>query len=625
MTSRDIDNSGEYERPKRAGAPIDLHRVLRTLHRSRHVLLTAAIIGAALGALVGRGMSPSSYASTVTIRFDGLPALPGLAAPTFGSVNAYADGLYAEPVLMEVRRQLGDQVPESLDAIRSVVVMTADPQSGAIRAEVSAPTPEGARKFGEVLGKAFVEYQTEQFRARLDDSHRRLDEQLSLARLAHRRARAAWDSFREAHEIESLEMEQGRVAGAAQLRTDSILAANEVSALEDRVRTLRRELDRLPKMMLSQHQETVPEAARLAELEAALAAKESTLTSAHPEVQALRRQVQVLRVRLGSGQSESVTNQIFGPNAERATMAVHLAEAESALAAARGRAHGLKQHADQVEEKVAAFSALEGEALLLLSNLQVQRDLEQRLEGERARIAAAILQPESGFSVVKPAHLPQSALPNKKRLVMTALIAMLVLLAALAFVLVREVKGLRVRTPLELAYWSGAPVIGATSWPNEPGCLDELVEGLDDFVPTARGEFLVVGASAWDAALSETIAARLGVDLHVGTRESPERAAARDDLALRDRGTIAKRDPGLMRATSWGGETRGPSLRRAARLADRVLVVVSSGALSVPEIMGLKRRLGRQEGVALIMVNVPRQYVNGPDRVGDISEFWAIG
>src|SRR5690606_4831276 len=134
-------------------------------------------------------------------------------------------------------------------------------------------------------------------RARLDEAHRRLEEQLSLAHLAHLRARSAWDTFRAEHGIDSIESEQGRLAAAAQLRTDAVLAANEVTALEDRVKTLRRELDRLPKLTISQQQETAPEAARLAEAEAELAAKESRLTPVHPEVEALRRKVQMLRVR----------------------------------------------------------------------------------------------------------------------------------------------------------------------------------------------------------------------------------------------------------------------------------------------------------------------------------------
>jgi len=136
---------------------------------------------------------------------------------------------------------------------------------------------------------------------------------------------------------------------------------------------------------------------------------------------------------------------------------------------------------------------------------------------------------------------------------------------------------------------------------------------------------LVAGGSASDAALSETIAARLGADLVDPMPAKADGAdQSRGDLAIRDRGAIEKRTPGVMRASSWGGETRGPSLRRASRLADRVLVVVSSGALSAIEVVGLKRRLGRDEGVAFVMVNVPRHYQSGPDRVGPVSECCAL-
>lgn len=631
MKSRDLETShlerDEDELRKRPGTPVDLQRILRALFRARHLILAAALTGAFLGVIAGPALYPSSYTSTVTIRFDGLPAMPGLPAPNYGSVNAYADGLYAEPVLMEVRRQLGDEVPASLEAIRKSIVMTADPQSGAIRAEVTAGSPEAARKFGDVLAKAFLDYQTEQLRARLDDAHRRLDEQLAIARLAHQRARIAWDNFRKEHGFDSIESEQGRIVAAAQLRTEAILAANEATSLENRVKTLRRELDRMPRLMVSQQQEAAPEATRLADLEAELAAKESRLTPAHPEVQALRRQAQMLRLRLNDGRAKTVSTQILGPNAERSTVTVALAEAESALAAARGRAEGLKRHAEMAEEKIASFSAVEGQALVLLANLNVQRELENRLEGERARVAAAILEPESGFMIIKPAHLPHAANPNKFRVIATVLVPILVTLLAVLVVLVRELRGFRVETPAELAYWADAPVIGATSWPNEPGCLEELIEGLDDFVPRARGEVLVVGASAWDAALSETIAARLGADWLADTKdeEVTEERGGGSELSLREGTAIEKRSSARLRAVHWGGESRGPSLRRAARLVDRVLVVVSSGAVSATDLLGLKRRLGRDHGVGLVVVNVPPHYQNGPDRVGEVAEFWAVG
>src|SRR5690606_2889810 len=126
--------------------------------------------------------------------------------------------------------------------------------------------------------------------------------------------RATWDAFREEHDIDSLATEQGRLVIAAQLRTDAIMAENEAHALENRVKTLRREIERIPKLSIAQHQESTPDVTRLAEAEAALATKEARLTPAHPEVEALRRQVQILRLRTQSGQSKSISTSVLGPN-----------------------------------------------------------------------------------------------------------------------------------------------------------------------------------------------------------------------------------------------------------------------------------------------------------------------
>jgi hypothetical protein len=74
-------------------------------------------------------------------------------------------------------------------------------------------------------------------------------------------------------------------------------------------------------------------------------------------------------------------------------------------------------------------------------------------------------------------------------------------------------------------------------------------------------------------------------------------------------------------ALAWNGPLSGPSLRRAARLAHRVVVVVSSG-LSVVELARIKTRLGREKGVGYVLVNVDDAYADLPDRVGPIESFW---
>jgi len=74
-------------------------------------------------------------------------------------------------------------------------------------------------------------------------------------------------------------------------------------------------------------------------------------------------------------------------------------------------------------------------------------------------------------------------------------------------------------------------------------------------------------------------------------------------------------------ALAWNGPLSGPLLRRAARLAHRVLVVVSSG-MSVVDLARVHTRLGREKGVGYVLVNVSDAYVDLHDRVGSVEEFW---
>jgi hypothetical protein len=74
-------------------------------------------------------------------------------------------------------------------------------------------------------------------------------------------------------------------------------------------------------------------------------------------------------------------------------------------------------------------------------------------------------------------------------------------------------------------------------------------------------------------------------------------------------------------ALAWNGPLSGPLLRRAARLAHRVMVVVSSG-ISVVDLARVHMRLGREKGVGYVLVNVSDAYVDLHDRVGSVEEFW---
>jgi uncharacterized protein involved in exopolysaccharide biosynthesis len=74
-------------------------------------------------------------------------------------------------------------------------------------------------------------------------------------------------------------------------------------------------------------------------------------------------------------------------------------------------------------------------------------------------------------------------------------------------------------------------------------------------------------------------------------------------------------------ALAWNGPLSGPVLRRAARLAHRVMVVVSSG-MRVIDLSRVQTRLGRTEGVGYVLVNVNDEYIDLEDRVGPVGAFW---
>jgi len=75
-------------------------------------------------------------------------------------------------------------------------------------------------------------------------------------------------------------------------------------------------------------------------------------------------------------------------------------------------------------------------------------------------------------------------------------------------------------------------------------------------------------------------------------------------------------------AHAWAGDREGPALRRAARAADRVLIVVTSGSEKFTELTALRTRLGRESGIALLLLGVKPELLHLPDRVGDVERFW---
>jgi hypothetical protein len=233
------------------------------------------------------------------------------------------------------------------------------------------------------------------------------------------------------------------------------------------------------------------------------------------------------------------------------------------------------------------------------------------------------------------------------KLVVFGAFCVLSLLLGLFIALRREFRGLRVRTPAELAFWGDGPVLGATAWPVDPRGLEELVAGLDDQVPDAHGSFLLVGGTGEESPLARELSHRLNSDWF---QEVPRNVASQEPiqtpppsgpypvgqegqgaakapvststaLALQPV-KLVRREPSVS-LDAWDGRPEGQALRRAARLADRVVVLVRSGDMTALEVNAIKSRLGRKRGVGYICLAVDDEFRGLPDRVGEVGEFWS--
>ena len=331
-----------------------------------------------------------------------------------------------------------------------------------------------------------------------------------------------------------------------------------------------------------------------------------------------------------------------------------LRESKSRLEALRERQKGLAEMADKAQHRVEGFSNIEGEAAALLAEVKVNEKMVSDLRRAEAALEDALSDPPSGFVVLDPGAVPEYPVRNKMKIVVFGAISMLSFAFALFLVLRREFKGLGVETAAEVAFWGNGPVLASTFWPNDPQGLDELVAGLDDFAPQAKGSLLIVGGSPDEARLANELADRMNTDWFpmnepAGTPSTPASsptvgsplqtpppsgpypihgsgarsvALVRQPVAPTAEPTELARRVDHLRLEAWDGPLEGQALRRAARLADRVVVLVRSGAMPFYRLYGMQHRMGRQRGIGYIVVGLPHELGTLPDRAGNVAAFW---
>ncbi len=670
MSRKDDDETQEEgaRKPSRPGLPVDLHRLGRAVRRGKWWIGVAALSGAILGMLIGKFVVGHTYEATASIRYEGLP---GQAIhETQSDLPSLVSIAHAESTMSALRSRLGMD-DASIEGLRNLVEVQADNGSGLVSFTASASSPERAATMANALVELFLEHHRERRRGELRRELVSLDERIVAANGELGAARRRYDHFRDVNRITDLSAEQEQaITQAAELRSEADLAQAEVQALEARVRQLRGALSRTPRMeAVSSGASATSRRAR--ELQARLAEMRASLSDEHPQVQALQRQLQALQRGGGGGTSTRMeVSSLYQ------TMQTNLAEAEAELEAARRRHEALEANAGRAHDRTNRFSAIEGQAATLLAQVNVKEALVNELTEAKAHAADQLRDVETGFRTVAEAQPPEDAVPSKKKYIVAAGIPLFFVAVMLGALFYRELRGLFVQTPAEVAWWGNGPVIGTTTWPRDPRALVDLVADLDDFAPEAKGTMLVVSARDVDRDLAGEIASQLNhdwsaptvLDLPVVARMDVPRlpsgqheaydeedelegyeddpldgepgggalvlASAAYDLDLRADAALAPSaayprdaDDPIERliCTAWNGPSEGQALRRAARLADRVLVIVASNAVRATDLATMKRRLGRQEAVGFVLVGVSDDVARLPDRAGEVEEFWDGG
>jgi uncharacterized protein involved in exopolysaccharide biosynthesis len=654
-----LDGEPESSGSARSGAPVDKFRIMRALRGGWKRVALMSFAGLVVGFICAKFVMSSSYKTSALLKFEGPPHILGMPDTNPSALGPAASALDLQPVLREIAKESG--FTGTLMALSARINYQVDLLGSTLRIDVSDESAEDAAQFARTVTDVFLKYHSEQQAGRLEQEMARVRNRMEAAEREAELARDTYNDFREQHGISALTEEQtSTVKAAAEMRAKSELATSEIRALEARVKSLEAQLASTPKTRVVKGS-TSAERSAYQQVRSELAAARSSLSADHPRVQALEQQAAQLQTDLAAGSRGLGGDARVAQNATYNEVEQQLRLARANLEAIRERQKGLFELATKAQKRVEAFSEVEGEASALLANVKISEGLISDLQATAASLEDAMRNPTSGFVVLDPGSPPEYATRNKMKVVVFGAVPLLFFGLTLLFVLWNEFRGLRAQTPAEIAYWGKGPVLGTTTWPNDSHALEELVAGLDDVAPDAKGQILVVGGTPQEKLLAEEFATRMNHDWFEaasasraseahrsashfsgdaqpltppapGSSPYPLPRPKRQEFALAHRPNVRPVDEHFVPARvvgveleAWTGPHDGQALRRAARLANRVVVLVHSGAMSFAQLNAMSDRLGRQHGVGYIVVGLPTELQTLPDRQGSVEAFWAIG
>ena len=611
---------------------MDLGRLLSDLGQRWRLIPVVAAIALVAGVAYAHRTVQMLYKTRTALLYEGKGGREELIT--------LVDSITLRANIKEVKRRLKSK--SSLKDLLKRINVQFDTDSHLVVVSTEANTGKKAAKLANTNVEVFLDYPRSVGRDQMEERQGAIETDLAAAKVRVRNRREAYDTFRRevgvgdfktAHKValeQAVTMRQKAELAAAAAQTEAARAEKMSEAAKTQSRTI-----------TAGGTVVNPDQDALAAARTQLNQDKARLSPDHPRILALQAKIATLQERVKSRANVLQSTVSVAPNAAYLELQRGATTAGIRRKLELHNEQTFKRFAAEADQRLQELSRAEGQAKHYLSQIELAEDRVKQLEADRMQVLDKLRSPPTSFRIVTPAGVPDA--PDKLTKQKTALRFPLIAVAlTLIGLLGYSLRGLRVHTAREAGYWANTPVVASSTWPRDQETLGALVDELSDVAPQTHGTTLVVAARPNEVPLAREVAYWLGTltkwpnKALTGEEELPEPdvqpsvvvgsgdGESSTALVRTDQLAPAGAEP-VMVAQAWDGPTHGPALRRAARLADRVLVVVASGAMSVTDLSQLRTRLGREDGIGLLLVGLDPALERLPDRVGEVDAFWQRG
>lgn len=581
-----------------SGTPVDPMRLLLGLWRRRRFVMAAAFVGIGVGWFVGQTLVSPIFEAHGVVECDRCSEIG------YGDreLVTLQESVKLHQHIEKVQTALALQDP--IEVIARDIEVGTSIESRLITITARAKSGEQAARMINTLVDAFIETRLSIEQEKLMQRVRKSAKDTENARIGLAGARKNYDHFRRVNNIADLPVErQAAIEEAARLRSELAIAQADELAERARMDALHRASKIESPTTILDRTEELPLTRRLAEKRVALNSAKSRLAEDHPIVLSLLAEVNALENHPALEQEAVTIARKVGRNPQWDLAQQSFLQAHANKDAATTRQSTYGQLAERAAHAAARLTQIEGQGAELFSNVKIAEQHVATLELALRTSEDAARTPSTGLRILAPARPADTPVKSPRR-VITILGPLVGSVFVIIVALLGELRGFRIHTAAELAFWSRGPILAASRWPNEPQALHDLIAELAIPLHQSEGKTLLVGLGAAEIASVHLLAFGLHEMLERGRVSSIERMHSIEARSTADNRT---------------------ELRKALQHADRIIVLVLAGMHSATELHRFAHDIEESGRIALVLLNLRSDHAGLRDRIGCANSFWCAG